>query len=484
VICDGNHDKGCFLLIINRRFSNHYAVRGAHVLELRSIVQFPVHKTNAYSLQDFVAALRTNDTISSIRCNRHFTTGFNDEEWREILIAFGQVRRLENLVFVDGGDSRLRRLRIDLLADILQSARRIRKLEFGKFWLLMGNDGHRQRFAATLRCHATLESFVYAGCGIHTQLYQTISPRAVPDALIEALSTCPNLKSVHITNSPYCAYDYSVAGLIHLMACADVTLPSPLQTLSIVTRPSNWRMVGSVLHRSALQRLVLIHSGRDACTADALMALLYNLRLSNRLQYLALHLCGLHSYFPQTGLDQTDQRRHSISQVMADTIRQNSTLLVWELSDGTGHGFETTGIQVDATADDHVVPFKRYRATKLYSDARNVREYSFDSTDYHILADAVRDNGNVQLYIDVALPEDNEALRTAQDRLHMESILNAVQFRQDHGNNTNVHRDGTERCYESLSKLMDHFEQDDGPMLQSCLYTLVRSSPLLCHRLQ
>jgi hypothetical protein len=451
---------------------------GPKVLELRSIVQFPVHKANAYSLHHFVAALRSNDTISSIRCNRHFTTGFNDEEWCEILIAFGQVRRLESLVFVDGGDSRLRRLRIDLLADILQSARRIRKLEFGKFWLLMGNDGHRQRFAAALRCHATLESFVYAGCGIHTQLYQSISPRAVPDALIEALSTCPNLKSVHVTNSPYCAYDYSVAGLIHLMACSDVSLQSPLQTLSIVTRPSNWRMVGSVLHRSALQRLVLIHSGRDACTADALMALLHNLRHANRLQYLALHLCGLHSYFPQTGLDQTDQRRR-ISQVMADTIRQNWTLQVWDLSDGTGHGFETT----DSTSVNHVVPFKRYRATKLHSDTRNAREYSFDETDYHILTDAVRDNGTVQLYIDVALPEGNKALRTAQDRLHMESILNAVQFRHDNGSNTNVHRDGTERCYESLSKLMDHFEHGDEPMLQSCLYTLVRSCPLLCHRL-
>lgn len=264
------------------------------VLELCSIVQFSKHdnfyqqqkqqQQNSHTLADFIAALERNTSIVRIHCNRHFTTGFNEEEWCQIVLAFGSIRSLRDLVFVDGGDSRLRRVNINVLATVIQrnnkksatqtattttastqqlqqQAQKLRRIEFGKFWLLTDNDGQRHCLATALRHHATLEVFSYAGCGLynHTNhrhdqllLYQSIAPRSAPNAILDALGTCPNLKAVHIVNSPYCAFDYTPEGLASLML-ADAAPLGPmisnnnnnkkqLRELSLVTNPCHWKL--------------------------------------------------------------------------------------------------------------------------------------------------------------------------------------------------------------------------------------------------
>lgn len=509
---------------------------GPQVLELKSIVQFPVHKPDSYALTDFLDALQQNDTILRIQCNRHFTTGFSDEEWCLILAAFGRIQRLEELIFVDGGDSRLRRLRIDVLADaVLLStntrARNLRKLEFGKFWLLMGNDGHRRRFAAALRGHATLESFAYAGCGIHTPtLYQSIAPRSHPDAILEALGTCPRMKSVQITNSPYCAPDYSPVALLALVTAASSgnNRSTSIQDLSIVTQPSNWRYClghGSSISTNnssnsnngirpcALERLVLTHSGRRTCRVEDVLAVAasldrrQNALAANKLRHLSLRLWGPHAYFPrdedENGIGGDDSAnnnsitnnymkrprrgRRRISQALADALRHNMTLCVLELSDCSGHGSDGSSSssrqRTPSSVFDDEQQQEQRLPPKILSDGSG-DEYSFDAIDYDILTEAVRDNGSVQIYVDVGLPSDNGDMRAAYDRLRMESTLNAVGRASLVMASVNVIRPDKNKkpnadwC-ESLSQLNSLCHRDDGPLLQSCLYQLVRSNPLL-----
>jgi hypothetical protein len=467
--------------------------KGPQVLELRSIVQFPILKPGSYSLADFLEALLHCDTIRTVRCNRHFTTGFGDEEWCQILLAFGQVPHLNELVFVDGGDSRLRRIRIDVLADVLHTAQKLRKLEFGKFWLLMGNDDNRRRFARSLEHHPTLTSFLYEGCGFRTQLYQSIAPRSQPDAIISALRTCPNMQSIQITSSPYCAPDYTTTGLEQLFSAQGSC--TSLTNLSLVTQPSRWgpllaarqrmeHQEGSMVAIPLLERLVLTHcvvrgnhyrpslmmpqalttsttstALPSCCSVEDVARVADGLKHSVSLRHLSLRLWGSGAYFPQ----QSGQQR--ISQAFADALRVNASLRFLELSDYSGHGGSYCSEHLSA---------KNLPPKMINSDSQR----SFDEIDYEILAAAVRDNGRVQIYVDVGLPANDDGMKAAYDNVRIESNLNAV------GRGRLV--DGfasakTDWC-EALSRLKELCHKDDGPVLQSCLYQLLRLHPLLCCR--
>lgn len=467
--------------------------KGPRVLELRSIVQFPILKPGSYSLADFLEALLHSDTIRTIRCNRHFTTGFGDEEWCQILLSFGRVPHLNELIFVDGGDSRLRRIRIDVMADVLRTARRLCTLEFGKLWLLMGTDDHRRRLAQSLEYHPTLTSFQYEGCGFNTQLYQSMAPRYQPDAILLALRTCPNIQSIQITSSPYCAPDYTRAGLELLFRAPEPF--SKLTNVSLVTHSSHWgpllvarqrlleQQEGLDLERLVLTHCVLGHRPNlvatprwdggivqlttsttttrnpRGCTVDDIIGVADCLKHNIiSLRHLSLRLWGQGANFPRLVT-----RR--ISTALADALRSNTTLRFLELSDCSGHGGCSNGSERFIASN---LPPKTIGSIDACS-----QQQSFDAKDYEILAAAVRDNERVQIYIDVGLPNNDDGIKVAYDCLRIESNMNAVGRVVD-----DVESAKAGWC-EALSQLQELCHPDEGPLLQSCLYQLLRLNPLL-----
>lgn len=456
---------------------------GPETLELRSVVQFRTAAAAAVAstgglvvrdtkvdagycaLSDFIEALSRNDTIVKVRCHRHFTTGLNNDEWRRILLAFGGIPRLQELVFVDGGDSRLRRIPIEVVADVVIAATKLRKLEFGKFWLVMGTNGHRQRFAQSLHCHPTLEAFSYTGCGLRTQLFQAIAPRSHPCAVLCALSTCPNIKSIQISNSTYCAPDYSSCTMHDLLGWR-----THLKELAIVTCPSNWVQLTEAMFcrqrstaASTLERLVLFHSGKTATFQDIFKTAGF-LETISSLQHVCLRFWGVGSYFPRSA-DENGGPRASRS--FAEVVRRNKALRTLELSDCSGHGRRSERS-----------PAVNLPPIVLPSGSGSI--YSFDATDFNILAEAIRENGSVQVFVDVALPNDSDQVRAAYDRLRMESHLNAV-GRNNLMRLSSVHGSAYDWCG-ALSQLNDLCHPDDGPLLLSCHYELMRIHPLLCDK--
>jgi len=482
-------------------------------LELRSIVQFPHLKPGSHSLQDFLGTFTTNTTTHTVRCSRHFTTGFSDEEFVQILQAFGRCPSLRNLVFVDGGDSRLRRLRIRDMASLLssQQQQQLEQLRWGRDWLLTGNDGDRVALANALWHHPHLRVFHYAGCGVTNratssnsiQLYQSIAPRVDPDAVVRALATCPRLQSVRITNSPYCAPDYSGAALVRL-----VTTSSSLRELSVVTKLPNWSAVLAATaadeeedtkyaagRSSSLERLVLTtadphHFGHDYEMVAALMDALSH----TSLHHLSLRFWGGTypqmfpapaaaaaaggdtSSLPSMTRQQQPQPPQRWSQHLANALRVNQCLRIVTLSDNTGTGARSGGRLEGAEEEQQQLGSNLYPKKVIVRDATAsaaaADDCFWDALDFGFLASALRDNTNLQLRLDMSVDARCEA---ALDRLRIESHLNAVgRGRLVQGK---ISTDEWLGSFPQLAELCRQ-EEDDGEFLQSCVYSLLRSNPL------
>jgi hypothetical protein len=258
---------------------------GPRELHLHSIVQFPRYVApgshDSASFEDFIAALSANRSIEKVHCNRHFTTGLSDEEWCRTIQALGRLPSLKELVFVDGGDSRLRRVRLELVASLLRrDAPQLQRLEFQERWLLIGDEPQRRRFARALREHPSLEFFSYAGCG-PVRLYQSIAPRSNPDLILQALTSCPNIKVVRLAVYPYHASDYSEEALQRLAGKPGLT------ELAVVTR--HWHAIATVLREESctLETLRLINHTTRVPVADSL-SIARVVKNNKRLQSLSL----------------------------------------------------------------------------------------------------------------------------------------------------------------------------------------------------
>jgi len=446
------------------------------ILELRSIVQFPNFKPGSDSLVDFLNTFASNSTTHTIRLSRHFTTGFSDEEFCQILRAFGRLSSLRNITFVDGGDSRLRRLHIVELARLIQSAPRLQTLIFGRYWLLTGNDGERMTLARALAHHPALQVFHYDGCGVKQpqspitsnnnnvplQLYQAIAPRSDPDAVLNALATCPVLQSVRLTHSPYCARDYSVAALARL--CNN----NSIRECSIVTRVSNWAPLLAQINNSAnstagsLERLVLTTAEHGLTSVDTLGPVALHLdRL--RLRQLSLRFWG-----------GPFQPLHDTCATLANALRVNPCLRIFELSEGRRSVVSTTSTTTTTTQDNNLelnVPPKVILPATTHPSLRD--------SDFAFLESALRDNPRLQLRLDVGIAEAHE---DAYDCVRIESNLNAMgRFsavsltnRVDHHNRIGG---GSDSWFEAFSTLERLCENDAEEFLQSCLFRFLRCNP-------
>jgi len=449
------------------------------ILELRSIVQFPIPKPGSASLSDFLDTFAHNTTTHTIRCSRHFTTGFSDEEFCRILRAFGRLSGLRTLVFCDGGDSRLRRLHLGEVADLLGAARQLEHLWLERYWLLTGNDGERTRLARALARHPGLRSFQYAGCGVSSsnhgsnknqqqqqplQLYQAIAPRADPDAVVRALASAPHLQSVRLTHSPYCARDYSARGLARLLF--------HVQELSVVTRVANWAPVLEQLsarHNDSEddvmqhRRLVLTTCEHGlTCSADVLgVELTRALAAVRGLSQLSLRFWG-----------GKIQPLRDTSLHLAAALRQNTSLRLLEVSDG--------GCKSEDD-DDDCLPIVIARNSTFSIPPKKVilpseEKGCLNAVDFQRLASALCENTNLQLHLNIGVAAvDQDAL----ERLRIESNLNAV------GRGRLM--EGTLSADEFLesvgSKMKEQCRNDDCAFLQSCLFRQLRCNPLYwCHK--
>jgi hypothetical protein len=430
---------------------------GPRTLKFCSIVRFAVGRPDEPALPDFVHALKTCDTIRSIHCNRHFTTGFSDDEWCDIVRSFGQVHNLEELVFVDGGDSRLRRVNLGVLTHVLTHALTLEKLLFGKNWLLVGDETQRKRFVIALSRLPCLRHFEYAGCGCFTELYQAISPRSSPTDLLLSFSSCRDLRCVRITNSTYFAPDYSCRLLEQFVqTCANLT------ELSIVTKPANWP---ALLRSKSIEHLTLTHCDptgnrlsvrqgtatslgwpQQLMSDDDVERCSRDLALNSQLRHVSLRFWS--ETFPA-----------NLGTALANQLEKNIILRFLELSDYTG---QESGCRV---------PNPTLVVTPFPLDVPTLKKFSkcLNTSNLHL-----------QIRIDIAAGND-EVPEREMERIRMESILNSLDCRRWMTAETNsMHHDDCFSVFERLEEKLS--VEPTSFMLQSCLFEIVRANPLICCR--
>ena len=492
------------------------------VLELRSIVQFPNFVPGSYSFQDFLDTFAHNDTTHTIRCSRHFTTGFSDDQFCLILRAMARLPRLRRIIFVDGGDSRLRQLRLSELARLVHSVPQLRTVVLGRYWLLTGDDDQRILLARALAQHPSLRTFHYAGCGVKPpsqqpstqrptagrastttatstiQLYQAIAPRSDPDAVVTALTTCLALRSIRITHSPYCARDYSIPALgrllldcVHLRDCALVTKVvqwAPLLGQLGVhhTNNNNNNNHSEPTCGSLLQRLVLITAEQGLTLVDALGSLAVPLQ-HVPVRQLSLRFWG--------GPFHTTTTLESVAQA----LRVNPYLRLLELSEGRTTRDDTYNDEESDDDDDN----NNDNNNEHKDDAENDMSFygtdvvppkmilpigshagSLNGNDLDTLTAALCDNPKLQIRLDVGIAAiDQDAL----DRLKMQSNLNAVRLVLLRSSTTNEAVAPAEQPHELLftvSTTLERLCRNDDPVFGlTCSYGFLRTNPLVwCQR--
>ena len=493
------------------------------VLELRSIVQFPNFKTDHYSLSDFLDSLAHNDTTHTIRCSRHFTTGFRDDEFCQILRAVAQMRRLRSVVFVNHGDSRLRRLPLVEVARLIHTVPQLQTLVLGRYWLLTGEDEARATLARAIAHHPALQTFHYAGCGVkqqqqqqqhqphvplssptfnfncfpnrsnNIQLYQAIAPRNDPDAIVMALTQCRTLRSVGLTHSPYCTRDYSLHALTMLLSQCE----QQLRECSIVTILPHWGPLLERLHNN-------MHNNNNNTAGPSCC------RLQRLILTTAEHQRGISLAQVVGPLGRVPLRRLSLrfwgegggglalresSAALAAALRNQPWLRLLELSEGwtlrdRSHDFDHNDNDDDCESDDS--DDEQQRDALYYDVPPKVilpagTRGAMNDTDFDVLAEALRENRNfLQIRLDVGIEAAHQG---AFDRLKIQSNLNAMQrhlpLMGHHNNNDDQNRtnDAEQPLLVLLPTVASTLERlcrhEDPAFALSCWYCFLRSNPLV-----
>ena len=222
------------------------------------------------SFNEFLHALKTNETIERIHCHTVFIESISADEWIRLIQVMRSLKRLEALCFHCSS-----RVPMMALAEAVRNPS-LRNLCFGHDITLLGDpDTGREALALSLR-ESTLEDFAWLG-DFSEQHIHSLTP------LLYGLAASPSIQKVKL------GYDSTTTHALRYLIRSD-----SLKELQLVASGEHWLAVADEMQQgnSHIQSLVLsAHFGSDECDKAA-AALANAIRVNGSLENLVLRMCN------------------------------------------------------------------------------------------------------------------------------------------------------------------------------------------------
>jgi hypothetical protein len=394
-------------------------------LELKHTLRFRRRsRSNPCSFDDLIQALRSNESIHTVRCQGNVSLGITQEEWFLFVQTLGTIPGLRQLSFL--GQDVPNVPPVQAVADSVGSARKLRKLQIGEGVILFGS---RAGFLALCRNIGTscldLEQVEWQGKFRSTWEIRANRDTNCLDPLLDALSICPRLQKVGVWTD---AVNY-----VTPQAVRELLVRSPvLKCLDLKT--TEWEAVAEQIGQDSC-RIKTLKLSTLRCPGSGAEALARAVGHNRHLQSLTLRV----------GTGFTD----AVGVALAQALQVNTTLQELVLVDQWDYGFRTT---------DHM-----------------------NISAYQALRKMLRVNTSVALKVpaldsrwssDVA-----DTVRPYYDRMRIEMRLNAA----GRGGLMMVGSQASKAAWvNTLQELIVQGDDDDDDLQVDCLYTLLKLNPSIC----
>lgn len=404
------------------------------------VLDFNLQIEHSIGFSEFLWALSSSKTIRRVDYHGILDLHLSIPQKEHLIEAFGQMKGLEELCFSYGVN-----ISPKALASTVRKARSLRILNVGIGSRLHSDGRNFLRntapptnsdmtiLARALQFHPSLESFVWI-------LRQGFDP-----SIAEALATCPKLRHVSLTECGNFSISVGIGAL---------RASNSLRSLELRTS-CNWQPIAELLEKSdisfgqaiRLTSLSLTHfpsRSNQNLTLDDVVAVANRIKSNKCLEKLAIRIKG----------DFTNE----MSIVLADALKKNRGNL--------------KSVSINAAI------------VKTSNRAIASSDQIFQAASYQAFCDALTDNHNLVLTIDIQPPMEKESPKSlaARSNVRILSKLNSLgrgKLRSDEATKLDWIHVFTKIEEDFLS---DRAAENDATygvtMALSCIYTLVRMSPI------
>jgi hypothetical protein len=400
-------------------------------LELKHTLRFRRRsRSNPCSFDDLIQALRSNESIRTVRCQGNVSLGITQEEWFLFVQTLGTIPALRQLSFL--GQDVPNVPPVQAVADAVGSARLLRAFQIGEGVILFGSKTGFEALCHNIgSCCSDLEQVEWQGKFRSTwEIREHRDTNNCLDPLFRALALCPRLRSVQIWTD---AVNYVTPGAVRELL---VRAPAVLTYLDLKATDC-WEVVAEIIGQEScmIQTLKLSTLRCPGGGSAGAVSLARAVGLNRHIQSLTLRV----------GTGFTDV----LGVALAQALQVNTTLRELILVDQWDYGFRTT---------DHM----------------NIAAYQ-------ALRNMLRVNTSVVLKVPALdcrwSPDLADIVRPYYDRMLIEMRLNAA----GRGGLMLVGSQASRAAWvNTLHELNAQEKNDDDDLQVDCLFTLLKLNPSIC----
>jgi hypothetical protein len=202
-------------------------------------------RSNPCDCNEFLEALRSSETIRTIRCESHLDLGISEDEWTLLLKTLGSIKGIQNLeLYCTHGSRDFHPFQA--VADAVTNAHSLHKLRVCLDGEISPRDSSGlTALASALRKHQSLKGFTWIAW---SPLLEAAQITAL-DPVLQELSACPHVQQVIIMTKSASAE--AIRNLLQL---------PPDTVLRLALPPDHWLAVANEIRlgRCAVNKLRLI----------------------------------------------------------------------------------------------------------------------------------------------------------------------------------------------------------------------------------
>jgi hypothetical protein len=276
-------------------------------------------RSNPCDFNEFLQALKSSETIRTVKCESHAELGIKEDEWILLVKTLGSIKGIQNLRFncVSGSHSFQP---FQAFADAVNDAKLLRKLIFVLDPESFSRDpSGLTALANALREHSAIKIFSWSEFGSRQReagpfgsLQREARPQHVtPNPVLQALPSCPHLRSVTVATKQ--ASPITVRSLLQLPM---------VKVLLLILETEQWFAVADEVRqgRCHVKNLALgMVQSSSAKATEAIKALASAIRLDRNLEHLTLRMEN--GFTDEAGV------------ALAEALRVNKTLRIVKASD-------------------------------------------------------------------------------------------------------------------------------------------------------
>jgi hypothetical protein len=247
-------------------------------------------RSNPCDFNEFLRALKSSETIRTVKCESHAELGIKEDEWILLVKTLSRIKSIQNLRFNCVSGSRNFRP-FQAFADAVSNAQSLRKLIFVLDPETFSRDpSGLTALASALREHTALKIFSWSEFGSRrleagpsgSRQLEAGSQDVTPDPVLQALPDCPHLQSVTV------ATKYASPNTVRSL----LQLPM-VKVLLLILESEQWFAVADEVRqgRCLVKSLALgMVQGSSSEATQAVKALASAIRFDTNLEHLTLRM--------------------------------------------------------------------------------------------------------------------------------------------------------------------------------------------------